>query len=194
MRIAVTGAYGNGKTTLTTVLAPRLSLPRVHGRPMRDPLGSAPKALDDCSDLELFQLTLRRFAERISVEERNPRGFVSDGSVLHEWIYLVVRLAVGRHPGPRALVPTAATSPYAEVAHHLGAVVKQWTCDAYDLFVYLPADVSLAPDETAINERFRALSDRLLLDILHELGRPVHIVHGDIEERAEKVIGLVSGN
>ncbi|MFI9503725.1 AAA family ATPase [Nocardia sp. NPDC052566] len=188
MRIAVVGAYGNGKTTLTTKLADLLDLPRVHGAPMRNPVGTVPKSLEDCSDLELLQLTLRRFAERITAEER-VGAFVSDGSSLHEWVYLAVRSAVGRHPDVDRL-PPASRSPYFDVVAHVGAVVQQRTAGSYDLFVHLPAEIPLAAGETAINEQFRVLSDRLLLDTLDGLGCPVHVVRGDAEERLTQVVAL----
>jgi AAA domain-containing protein len=191
MRIAVVGAYGNGKTTLTSALAPLLNVPRVHGNPMRDPAGAAAKSLEDCSELELLQLTVRRYSERVTAEERSSAGFLSDGSSLHEWIYLVVRLAVGRHPRDHERAAGTATSPYSEVVQHLGAVVKQRTYEAYDLFVHLPADIPLPAGETAVNERFRMLSDALLLQVLQELGCPVHVVRGTVPERVEQVVELV---
>src|SRR4051812_17308283 len=64
MRIAFVGAYGNGKTTLTTELSARLGLERTHGSAMRDPAGGARKALEETTDPELIQLAVRRFMER----------------------------------------------------------------------------------------------------------------------------------
>lgn len=190
MRIAVVGAYGNGKTTLTTKLAETLNIPRVHGTAMKDPWGTAPKSLDDCSDMEVLQLTFRRFAERIAAEEQCGGSFVSDGSTLHEWVYLTVRLAAGRHPEIGHL-PHLQPSTLSKVVEQLGAVIRQRTAYAYDLFVHLPADVPLHEEETSINEQFRRLSDRLMLEILDEMCCPVHIVAGDVEERALQVAHLV---
>lgn len=191
MRIAVVGAYGNGKTTLTTALEPLLCLPRVHGSPMRDPSESVPKSLEECSELELLQLTLRRFTERVTAEERSAAGFISDGSSLHEWIYLVVRLTVGRHPPEHETrTDTMASAAHAEAVRQIGAVVRQRARDSYDLFVHLPADVPLPAGETVINDRFRALSDMLLLDVLRDLHVPVHIVRGSAPERIEQVMRL----
>ncbi|MFJ4105619.1 AAA family ATPase [Amycolatopsis japonica] len=183
MRIAVVGAYGNGKTTLTTALAPLLEIPRVHGTPMADPAGSAPKPLEDCAEGELLQLMLRRFTERTVSEERNPDGFVSDGSSLHEWIYTKVRLALGRHPRPPQDLPLYDDGPYEEVAGQLGTVIQQRVREAYDVFLHVPVEFPLQPGESPISERFRHLSDRLLIEVLGRLGCPVHVVRGSVAER-----------
>ncbi|MEU3862691.1 hypothetical protein AB0F03_36185 [Streptomyces sp. NPDC028722] len=119
LRIAVVGAYGNGKTTLTTELSRQLGLPRTHGAAMRDPAGGAGKSLEECTDPEVIQLAVHRFTERVVDEARCSHGFVSDGSVLHEWIYTKVRLVLGRLPGPSARLDTAVrpatTAAYEEV-------------------------------------------------------------------------------
>src|SRR5437764_779912 len=98
MRIAVVGTYGAGKTTLVSRFAELTGLPRAHGTPRRDPAGRTPKALEDVDPAELIQLVVRRYAERVAAETRHRTGFVSDGSLLHEWVYASVRLAVGMHP------------------------------------------------------------------------------------------------
>ncbi|MEE1784150.1 AAA family ATPase [Streptomyces sp. SP17BM10] len=195
-RIAVVGAYGNGKTTLTGELTRRLGLARTHGRAMRDPLGAEGRSLEDCTVPQLLQLAVRRFTERAVDEALLADGFVSDGSVLHEWVYTKVRLVLGRLPEPPARLDRAprppATVPYEEVADQIGLLAKQHVLDGYDLVVHLPAEVPLPQGHRPISEHFRAVSDRLLLDTLEELRCPVHRVTGTLEDRVRQVLGLLA--
>ncbi|MGW0424582.1 hypothetical protein [Streptomyces sp. NPDC003015] len=73
------GAYGNGKTTLTTELSQQFGLPRTHGAAMRNPARGSGKSLEECTDPELIQLAVRRFTERAVDEARLSQGFISDG-------------------------------------------------------------------------------------------------------------------
>lgn len=196
LRIAVVGAYGNGKTTLTTELAKASHLPRTHGRAMRDPLGGAGKSLEDCSEAELLQLTVRRFTERQVGEALLPQGFISDGSVLHEWVYAKVRLALGRFPDRHARLeaphrggPTAA---FEEVADQIGQLALDHARENYDLVVHVPAHAALDDSPRPISEVFRAVSDQLLLESLGWADVPVHVVGGSIEDRLRECRRLMA--
>ena len=194
MRIAFVGAYGNGKTTLTTELSERLGLPRTHGTAMRDPAGGTPKALEETTEPELVQLAVRRFTERSVDEARLKDGFLSDGSVLHEWVYTKVRLVVGRHPEPSESLAeatrSARTKMYEEVVDQVSLLAQEHARVGYDLFVHCPVEVPLPDGHSPISEHFRVLSDRLMLEILESLDLPVHIVTGSVEERISQVLKL----
>jgi hypothetical protein len=194
MRIAFVGAYGNGKTTLTTELSVRLGLERTHGSAMRDPAGGTRKALEETTESELIQLAVRRFTERSVEEAQQEDGFLSDGSVLHEWVYTKVRLAVGRYPEPTASVaeatPSGRTEIYEEVVDQLSLLAQEHARVGYDLFIHCPVEVPLSVDPLPISESFRALSDKLMLETLEKLGLPVHIVTGTVEERIAQVLAL----
>jgi hypothetical protein len=194
MRIAFVGAYGNGKTTLTTELSARLGLQRTHGSAMRDPAGGAGKALEDATEPELIQLAVRRFTERAVDEARLQGGFLSDGSVLHEWVYTKVRLVMGRHPEPSAKL-TGATRPpqtevYEAVVDQLSLLAKAHARAGYDLFIHCPAEVPLPTGHRPISEHFRTLSDQLMLETLETLDLPVHVVTGTVEDRIAQVLKL----
>ncbi|MEV5387735.1 AAA family ATPase [Streptomyces sp. NPDC052721] len=195
LRIAVAGAYGNGKTTLTTELSRQLGLPRTHGSPMRDPAGGSGKSLEDCTDPELIQLAVRRFTERVVDEARWAEGFVSDGSVLHEWIYTKVRLVLGRLPTPSARLDStsrpAVTAAYEEVTDQIGLLAQEYACDTYDLVVHLPADVPLPEGHRPISEHFRRVSDQLLLETLEAWRIPFQVVTGSVQERVRRCRELV---
>lgn len=194
MRIAFVGAYGNGKTTLTTELSERLGLMRTHGSAMRDPAGGARKSLEEASEPELIQLAVRRFTERSVEESRAENGFLSDGSVLHEWVYTTVRLIAGRYPEPTVNLADAPrsprTEPYLEVADQLGLLALEHARLGYDLFVHCPAEIPLRVDPLPISEHFRVLSDTLMLEILEKAGIEVHVVKGGLKNRIAQVLDL----
>lgn len=194
MRIAFVGCYGNGKTTLTTELSARLGLPRTHGSAMRDPAGGSPKSLEETNEAELIQLSVRRFTERAVEEAQSPQGFLSDGSVLHEWNYSRVRLAVGRFAGPSDSLadarPSASTKIYQEVVDQLGLLALEHARANYDLIIHCPAEWPLKVDPLPISEGFRTLSDQLMLETVKRLDVPVHTVTGSVEERIAQVLKL----
>lgn len=206
MRIAVTGAYGAGKTTLTTAFSEFTGVPRTHGTPMRDPDGGRGATLATANIPELIRLVVRRLTERAVGEHALAAGFISDGSVLHEWAYARIRLVFGTHPPlgtvPRtmaraetavrtgALSRTEPTALYEEVLDELGVLVEQHALASYDHFVHLPTEFPLSDSPPPISEHFRALSDELLLEKLTSWGVPVHIVRGDHEHRFAQLLAL----
>jgi len=195
VKLAVVGAYGAGKTTLIREFTKSGCLPAVHGSPMRDPAGSRPKALEEVTPAELVQLVVRRYTERSVEEALHPSGFVSDGSLLHEWVYASVRLSVGLHPVPgTALTPPAPELlPYAEVVEALGQEVKQRAFATYDAFVHLPVEFPLNDAVKPISEHFRVLSDQLLLDELKAAGVTVFTLTGSVAERVAALSELAGG-
>ncbi|MCZ0997884.1 AAA family ATPase [Streptomyces mirabilis] len=190
------GAYGNGKTTLTTRLAQTTPLPRTHGTAMRDPLGGSGTSLEDCTEAELLQLTVRRFTERRVGEALLPQGFLSDGSVLHEWVYAKVRLALGRFPAENARLPAVrragVAAAFEEVADQIGHLAMAHAQESYDLVVHVPAEGPLADSPRPVGETFRAISDQLLLEALGRADVPVHIVTGSLQERVETCHRLIA--
>src|SRR5438445_5717018 len=93
-RIAIVGAYGSGKTLLSTALSRLTGIPRAPLHPMDRPVGSPEpgRTIADCTPAELVQLTVRRYTECVVEEGRLPDGFISDGSAIHEWTYAKTRL------------------------------------------------------------------------------------------------------
>ena len=190
MRIAVIGAYGNGKTTLTTALAAHLGIPRTHGQPMRDPAGAPGRSLEDSTPPQLIQLMTRRFTERVLGETLAGAAFVSDGSIMHEWVYTTVRLAAGRFPQPPIALPAPGETPFQQVVHELGSLTRSHAAGGYDLVVHLPVEYPLTGAAAPISEHFRSLSDALLCDTLSEIGVAVHVVTGTPGERLQAVLAL----
>ncbi|GGZ58139.1 hypothetical protein GCM10010371_17070 [Streptomyces subrutilus] len=192
-KIAVVGAYGAGKTSLIHAAGAATGLPSAHGTPMRDPAGGAAKPLEEATEPELVQLVVRRLTERVLAEAALPGAFLSDGSLLHEWVYATVRLAVGLHPGPDVPYEAvrAGAGPYREVLDHLGREVLHRALSGYDAFVHLPVEFPLGDPVPPISEHFRALSDRLLLDTLERAGATVHTVTGPPPQRLAALTALI---
>ncbi len=173
-------------------------IPRTHARTMREILPAAlpGKRLEDCTPAELVQLGIRRYAERILHEASLPEGFISDGSSLHEWVYGMIRGEVGIDPAnprdpDREL--TQQERAFREVMENFGAVVQDHAVQAYDVFIHLPIEFPLSPDgHRPVSERFRHRSDEFLLATLAALGIPVHIAGGTLQERLDRITGVLA--
>ncbi|MGH3469953.1 MAG: hypothetical protein ACRDQF_19715, partial [Thermocrispum sp.] len=149
------------------------------------------KTLEEADPAELIQLVVRRYAERVEAETRHQGGFVSDGSLLHEWVYASVRLAVGMHPAPRAELDGLVRDPYAQVIATLGPEIARRAARAYDLVVHLPIEFELNDRVKPISERFRVLSDLLMLRAFADAGRTVYSVTGTVDARLSQLADLV---
>jgi len=204
LRLAISGTYSTGKTTTTEALSLWVGIPRTHAQTMREilPVVFPGKALEDCTPAELFQLGLLRFTERAVRENAMTSSYVSDGSSLHEWVYGKARLVVGINPndGPvqraaRAVMLLPYKRVITEIYESFGAVAKRHAKTAYDEFVHLPVEFPLVKDgHRPVSEEFRALSDRLLIDTLKELGITYHVVGGSIEERLIRIAEIYQLN
>lgn len=189
MKIAISGTYSSGKTTTSMALANMTGIPRTHAKAMREILPEVlpGKRLEDCTAPELFQLGMIRYGERAVHESHLQDGFISDGSSLHEWVYGKIRTRVGIHPDNHAasMVETSAEMKYfSEVIEAIGAVTKRHAKKTYDVFVHLPIEFDLVTDgHRPVSERFRQLSDDLLLSSLEELAIPYHVIGGTVAER-----------
>jgi hypothetical protein len=200
LRLAISGTYSTGKTTTTEALSLWVGLPRTHAQTMREILPEVlpGKALEDCTPSELFQLGILRYTERAVRESGMTGSYVSDGSSLHEWVYGKARMVVGINPndGPiqrtiRAARLLPAKRVISDINEAFGAVVKRHAKKAYDEFIHLPVEFPLVKDgHRPVSEEFRALSDRLLVQILTELGITFHVVSGTIEERLTKIAAI----
>lgn len=196
MKLAISGTYSSGKTTTSIALSHLTGIPRTHAKTMREILPEAlpGKRLEDCTAPELFQLGMRRYTERAVHESHLPDGFVSDGSSIHEWVYGKIRVQVGINPGDEPAAPTDPTGElrfFEEVIDNMGAAMKQHAKRTYDAFVHLPVEFPLVSDgHRPVSERFRAMSDELLLTTLDEYGIPYHVVGGTIEDRLTRIVEI----
>lgn len=192
--IAIVGAYGSGKTVLSRALSELTGLPYTQGTAMRNPIGGEDKPIWDWTAGELLQLTVKRYAERVLNEAAHPDGFISDGSIIHEWIFAKLRLVTGPNPATDQSVDSRfrseATLVAEDVADNIGRLAKHHAKNTYSAFYYVPIEFGLAENNRPINENFRKLSDEVLIPALEETGVPFHTVIGTPEERLEKILAI----
>jgi hypothetical protein len=195
MKLAISGTYSSGKTTTTLALSHLVGIPATRAKTMREllPIALPGKTLEGCAPGELMQLSVRRIMER-AVKESHLSTFISDGSALHEWVYGMVRVRVGMHPkeGEDFDVPrTDSVLFFEDMMTNFGSIARHYAKNTYSEFIHLPIEFPLVADgHRPVSERFRALSDELLLKTLIELDIKYTIVGGSIEERLEKIVDL----
>ncbi|MER5731131.1 AAA family ATPase [Streptomyces sp. NPDC002138] len=193
-RIAIAGAYGSGKTLLSEALSEVTGLPCAKGTVMREPIGGEGKHTWSWTEGELLQLTVRRHAERTLAEAAHPAGFISDGSIIHDWVFAKLRLIVGPKPGTEQPLDSRfrseVTAAYEDVADHIGKLAVQHAKTAYDVFFHLPVEFPLDGDDRPVNDIFRTLSDKILLPAIAETGIPVHTITGTPAERLQRIVEI----
>lgn len=200
LRLAISGTFGVGKTTTAEAFAIAAGIPRTHALTSREILADLVpgKTVQELSGMELLLLGLRRLEERIHNEAEIPGSFVSDGSVIHEWIYGEARLRVGINPGAGALLRATKTVLglpyrrfYQQYMDAYGIIVKNRAQRLYDAFVHLPVEFAMERDgHRPVSEPFRQLSDQLLIATLDELGIPYHVVGGSVRDRVEQILAV----
>jgi hypothetical protein len=136
-----------------------------------------------------------RHVERAVHESRLSDGFVSDGCSLQEWIYGTVRVTVGVNPNEslhltdlESVEKTDEIRYFEEVIGQMGVAMKQHVKRSFDAFVHLPNELPLAEDgHRPVNERFRSMSDDMLLATLDELAISHTIIGGSLPDRLTRI-------
>ena len=186
-RLAVGGTYGVGKSTTSMMLSEVTGLSWTFGKQMRQILAETfpDKLLENCNPSEIYQLVLTRFADRKAKEEQCRQGFVSDGSALHEWAYGTARIVHGAN-GPGSEITD---SGFQFAMEGYGKVAKRHAMDFYDEVIHLPIEFPLPLDgHRPVSESFRNYAENLMLETWKELGKPVTVVRGTIEERIAQIV------
>ncbi|MFJ8308554.1 MULTISPECIES: ATP-binding protein [unclassified Streptomyces] len=199
LHLAISGTYSTGKSTTTEALSIATGIPRTHAKTSRELLVDLVpgKTVMELNAMELVKLGLRRFEERVHNEARES-AFISDGGVFHEWVYFEARMRVGINPGAtwgfRALKKVAGVPVkhfYQRYTDTLGDITRARAQRIYDAYVHLPVEFDMEPDgHRPVSEKFRRLSDDLLIESLERMGIPYHVVGGPIPERIEKIVEI----
>lgn len=195
MKLAISGAPSSGKTTTTLALSHLVGITTTRAKTIKEilPIALPGKTLGECSSGELMQLYIRRIMER-AVKESHLDNFISDGSALHEWVYGMVLARVGLHPkeGQDFDIPkTEAILFFEEIMLNFGSIAQEYAKNAYSEFIHLPIEFPLVTDgHRPVSERFRTLSDELLLKTMTDLNVRYTIIGGSPEERLEKLVKL----
>ena len=198
MRLGISGTYSSGKTITAMALSQYTGIPRTRAMTMREILPTAVpgKTLDQVTAAELLQMIMVRHVDRAIHESRLWPGFISDGSSLQEWIYGTVRVTVGINPNDsiqlsdlEAVAKTDEIRFFEEVIGQLGLAMKRHVQGTFDRFVHLPNELPLAADgHRPVNERFRSMSDQMLIRTLTELAIPYRVIGGDLPERLAGIV------
>ncbi|MEC4020719.1 AAA family ATPase [Streptomyces sp. H27-D2] len=199
IHLAISGTYSSGKSTTTEAVSVATGIPRTHAMTSREILlDLVPgKTVQELTAAELMTLGLRRLEERIH-NEALPGSFVSDGSVIHEWIYGEARMRVGINPGANFFLRTlksAAGLPvkrfYQQYMHAYGEITKARAKRIYDAYVHLPVEFEMKADgHRPVSEPFRKMSDELLIQTLEEMEIPYHVVGGTVSERVRRIVEI----
>ncbi|OGT06657.1 MAG: ATP/GTP-binding protein [Gammaproteobacteria bacterium GWF2_41_13] len=195
MKLAISGTYSSGKTTTAFALSHLVGIPTTGAKAMREilPVALPGKRLEECAPGELMQLFVRRTMER-AVKESHLDAFISDGSSLNEWVYGMVRVRIGMHPkeGQDFDIPkTESVLAFEDMITNFGSIAREHAKNSYSEFIHLPIEFPLAKDgHRPVSERFRSLSDELLLKTLIDHNVKYTIVGGSIEERLEQIVKL----
>jgi nicotinamide riboside kinase len=201
LKIAVSGTYSTGKSTTTEALSLITGIPRTHALTSREILIDLlpGKRVEELSAGELIALGLRRLEERVHHEAAEPGSFISDGSVIHEWVYGEARMKAGINPSANIvhrffneLVGLPIKPFYKAYMEAYGKVVKSRAKRVYDVYIHLPVEFEFVADNhRPVSEPFRELSDKILLDTLEEMKIPYHVVGGTVLERVTKIVELL---
>lgn len=191
MRLAIVGAYGAGKTTLARALHRATGRPVAPVGPMADPERGRHLPLARCTLAQVFQLSLRRHDERARHESALGASLVSDGSLLHEWVYLQV---LARWPDPPAPPPDdpAHAACVAHLADHAIAETTQVLGDRYDLVVHLAPERPLPPG-APISTAFQHALDGATRAALTRADVAVVHARGTLTARVRTVLDAVDG-
>lgn len=203
IRLVVSGTYSTGKTTTATALSIATGIPLINALSAREILTDLypGRRFQDMNSIELMALGLKRLEERIREEAvlyKDCGSFITDGSVLNEWIYGTVRMKVGINPGSKlmyriskAIMGVAAKPFFKKYLSAYGQVTtmhaKQWYTDV----VHLPIEFKMNPDgHRPVSEKYRVLSDKEIQKTFTDIGLEPNLITGSQHDRLKKIIEL----
>ncbi|MFF3291696.1 AAA family ATPase [Streptomyces sp. NPDC003023] len=199
LKLAISGTYSTGKSTTTEALSIATGIPRTHAKTSRELLVDLVpgKTVMELNAMELVKLGLRRFEERVH-NEAGDGAFISDGGVFHEWVYFEARMRVGINPGAgwwfqavKKVMGLPVKHFYQRYTDTLGEITRARAKRVYDAYVHLPVEFGMEADgHRPVSEKFRRLSDELLVKTLDDMEIPYHVVGGTIPERIERIVEL----
>lgn len=187
MRVAITGAYGSGKTTLVRAFARERGLAVEPVQAMQDPWGSPPKAATACTGPELVELTVRRLLDRVAAESSTADS-VSDGSLVHDWVFAKTLLLHGSRADHREPPSRLQQDEVNDLLRPVRLAVRSRLAARYDVVAYLPISFAMTEPAPPVSEQFRVLSDRYLLEELAAAGIGPITVTGTPAERVARLV------
>ncbi|WP_461666593.1 AAA family ATPase [Gordonia sputi] len=193
-RIALVGAWGAGKTTLATELADRLHIPVVQGQGAMTVAGTA--TVHDWTPHELVEASIVRYGDRRAAEA-TEQSFVSDGGILHEYVYTRLRLLHGSYPGgngPRRdhaqLTDPANRRTWASLTGIGTDTLRRHLTSNYSHVVHLPTELPL-PTNAPIDHEFQTRTDIAIRQLCTHLGVDRIEVTGSVAQRADAIVSIL---
>lgn len=203
IRLVISGTYSTGKTTTATALSIATGIPLVDALSAREILTDLypQRRFQDMNSTELMALGLKRLEERIREEAllyKNVGSFITDGSILNEWVYGTVRMKVGINPGSefihrmmKAVLGIISKPFFHKYLNAYGQVTllhaKQWYTDV----IHLPIEFEMNPNgHRPVSEKYRTISDVELQKSFSEIGLKPILIFGSQEERVKKIVEL----
>ena len=198
MKIAISGTYSTGKTTLSIALALLTGIPATRARTMREilPATFPDYSLEQCGPSQLMELGMRRFTERIQAELILNNSFISDGCPLQEWLYGSTRLITGLNPSesPKKVKEWINNhrdqwNVFRQAINAFGKVTKDYTKRNYDAIIHLPVEFPFVPEgHRPTSEHFRNESDKRLREVYKELKICPLEVYGSLSKRLKMIV------
>lgn len=203
IRLVISGTYSTGKTTTATALSIATGIPLINALSAREILTDLypGRRFQDMNATELMALGLKRFEERVREEAilyLQHTNFISDGSVLNEWIYGTVRMKIGLNPGSgfihraaKAILGLPGRGFYKKYMNAYGQVARLHSQQWYTDVVHLPVEFPMSADgHRPVSERYRTLSDKEIREGFLSIGKTPELVSGSQVERLRKIINL----
>jgi hypothetical protein len=188
MRLAITGAYGSGKSTLADAAAQRFDLQLTPIPPMRNPLGVTAEATA-CTPEQLAELVVRRLIDRTGAE--SAQHSVSDGSLLHDWVFAKTLILHGAQPRSGMETSPAGRRAVQETLGPMRRGLLARLASHYDVVVHLPIEFAMTEPSPPINETFRERTDCYLLEELENAGIRPYTVAGALPARVDRLHDLL---
>ncbi|EPR12024.1 AAA family ATPase [Ruminiclostridium papyrosolvens] len=199
LRIAISGTFATGKTTLAVALEQLMAIPMVSVKSMEKvtSVHFPGKTIDQCSPYEYYQICIYRFLEQVMSENRVQGNFIVDGTLIESYIYGQVKLnSLNYTPFSFNLFANnleiiTHKNIYENFYKSLGNVFKEYCKRNYHSFIHLPVE-SPAQQENYhyYSDKVRKTCDEMIINALEEIGIKYYIITGSTEERLKKIINI----
>ncbi|WP_024831527.1 AAA family ATPase [Ruminiclostridium josui] len=199
LRIAISGTFATGKTTLAVALGELTAVPMISVKSLEEvtSLHFPGKTIDQCSPFEYYQICIYRFLEQVMSEKRVQGNFIVDGTLIESYIYGQVKLnSLNYTPFSFNLFANnlgiiTHKNIYENFYKSLGNVFKEYCRRNYHSFIHLPVEsTATQEDNHYYSDKVRKTCDEMIISALEEIGIEYYIITGSTEERLKKIMNI----